>query len=269
MLRSIFVASYFFSMTPLLIAAQWAFARLRLPGRGTIAVVYYKALCRVLGLRVRVIGVPITEHPVLMVSNHQSWADILALGSITSVAFVSKREVRDWPIVGISAELLHTVFVDRTRRHQTGAAIADMVERLAARIPVVLFAEGTSSDGNRVLPFRSALIGALRDACAHADIGDRVMIQPVSICYTSVQGLPMGRQHRPVVAWYGDLDLTPHLKTFLERGAVDVVVTFGEPIPADGSSDRKNVTRMLEMTVRRLTAATLRSRAVPAAQPAE
>ncbi len=267
MLRSLAVAVYFFGVTPFMIAAQWVLARLRLPGGASMALAYYRGLVRLLGLRVHVVGTPMTEHPVLMVSNHQSWADIIVLGSITTVAFVSKREVRDWPIVGISAELQRTVFVDRSRRHQTGQAIADMVQRLAERFPVVLFPEGTSSDGNRVLPFRSALVGALRDACAHADVGDRVMIQPVSICYTTMQGLPMGRQHRPVVAWYGDLDLTPHLKTFLERGAIDVVVTFGEAIPADGSADRKSVTRTLEATVRRLTASTLRGRpvGVPAA----
>jgi len=269
MLCPFFVAAYFFTFTPLLISVQWLLDRFGLPGWGTIAVHYYKTLCWILGIRIQVVGKPMTEHPVLMVSNHQSWADILVLGSIAPVAFVAKREVRNWPLIGVTAELQRTVFVDRSRRHQTGAAIADMVNRLAARIPVVLFAEGTSSDGNRVLPFRSALVGALRDACAHAEVGDRVMIQPVSICYTRVQGLPMGRQHRPVVAWYGDLDLTPHLRHFIARGAIDVVLTFGEPTPADGKADRKNVTRHLEETVRRLTTSTLRGRPAVAPAPAE
>lgn len=268
MLRPLFVAAYFFTFTPLLISVQWLLDRVHLPGWGTIAVRYYKTLCWILGIRIHMVGAPMTEHPVLMVSNHQSWADILVLGSITPLAFVAKSEVRKWPLIGITAQLQRTVFVDRSRRHQTGAAIAAMVDRLARRIPVVLFAEGTSSDGNRVLPFRSALVGALRDACAHAEVGDRVMIQPVSIGYTRVQGLPMGRQHRTVVAWYGDLDLTPHLRAFISRGAIDVVVTFGEATPADARADRKSVTRTLEQTVRRLTTSTLRGRTAPAPVPA-
>ena len=102
---------------------------------------------------------------VLFVSNHVSWADILVIGSIAPVAFVAKREVASWPLVGITAKLQHTVFVDRARRHQTGDTVAEIVNRIGSGVSVVLFAEGTSSDGNRVLPFRSALLGAVRRSC--------------------------------------------------------------------------------------------------------
>ncbi len=133
------------------------------------------------------------------------------------------------------------MFVDRARRHQTGDAIAKIVERLASGTSVVLFAEGTSSDGNRVLPFRSALVGAVKEAGARAESG--ILIQPMSICYTGLHGMAMGRQHRPLVAWYGDLDFMPHIKALIERGAVDAVVSYGEPIAADGSADRKAMTK--------------------------
>ena len=112
----------------------------------------------------RVVGEPVRGRAVLFVSNHVSWADIVVIGSIAPVAFVAKREVADWPLVGITARMQRTVFVDRARRHQTGDAIGEIVERLAAGTSVVLFAEGTSSDGNRVLPFRSALVGAVKEA---------------------------------------------------------------------------------------------------------
>jgi 1-acyl-sn-glycerol-3-phosphate acyltransferase len=126
-------------------------------------------------------------------------------------------------------------------------------------VPVVLFAEGTSNDGNRVLPFRSALVGAVREASARAESG--ILIQPMSVCYTGQHGIPMGRQHRPLVAWYGDLDFMPHIKAFVTRAAVDAVVSFGDPITADGSTDRKALARTLEGAVRELTVATLRGRA--------
>jgi 1-acyl-sn-glycerol-3-phosphate acyltransferase len=259
MLRALGIAAFFFTMTPLLITAQWLLDRLGLPGWGVIAVKYYRILIRLMRIRVQVIGEPVLDRAVLFVSNHVSWADILVIGSLTPVAFVAKSEVEKWPLVGTAARLQRTVFVDRSRRQQTRDAIAGMVKRLASGVPVVLFAEGTSNDGNRVLPFRSALVGAVREASARAESG--ILIQPMSVCYTGLHGIPMGRQHRPLVAWYGDLDFMPHIKAFVTRAAVDAVVSFGEPIAADGSTDRKALARTLEGAVRDLTSATLRGRA--------
>ena len=261
MVRALFIAALFFTMTPLLIVAQWLLVKLGLPGWGVIAVNYYRALCSALRIRVRVVGEPVREHAVLFVSNHVSWADILAIGSIIPIAYVSKSEIAGWPLVGTAAKAQRTVFVDRSRRHQTGDAIAEIVKRLAGGTSVVLFAEGTSSDGNRVLPFRSALMGAVKEASARAESG--ILIQPMSICYTGLNGIPMGRQHRPTVAWYGDLDFMPHIKAFIERGAVDAVVSYGEPVAADGTADRKAMTRSLEGAVRKITSDTLRGRPRP------
>jgi len=159
------------------------------------------------------------------------------------------------------------VFVDRARRHKVGEANAEIAKRLAEGDPVVLFAEGTSSDGNRVLPFRSALVGAARDALVEAGHARHVLIQPLSIAYTGLQGFPMGRQHRPIAAWYGALDLMPHLKRIIVEGALDVVVTWGEPVAYDATTDRKAVTRSLEEAVRKMTVATLRGRASTRVEP--
>ena len=261
MLRPLLVALFFFTMTPLLIGAQWLLDKLGLPGWGTIAVRYYRTLCWVLGLRVRIVGEPVRDRAVLFVSNHNSWADILAIGSVMRIAFVAKIEVAKWPLVGTAARLQRTVFVDRSRRLQTDDSIAEMVQRLASGVSMVLFAEGTSNDGNRVLPFRSALIGAVREAAARAEGG--VLIQPMSICYTHLNGIPMGRQHRPLVAWYGDLDFMPHIKAFMARGAYDAVISYGEPIAADAATDRKVLAKQVEDAVRALTSATLLGRARP------
>src|SRR6185437_10330582 len=201
MARALFIGAFFFTMTPLLILIQWLLGKLGLPGWGFIATGYYRLLCSLLRIRVRVSGVPVRNRAVLFVSNHVSWADILVIGSIAPVAFVAKREVASWPLVGITAKLQRTVFVDRARRHQTGAAVSEIVKRLADGISVVLFAEGTSSDGNRVLPFRSALLGAVEETSTHVEAD--ILIQPMSISYTGLHGIPMGRQHRPLVAWYG------------------------------------------------------------------
>ncbi|HEY5378585.1 MAG TPA: lysophospholipid acyltransferase family protein [Pseudolabrys sp.] len=264
MVRALLIAAFFFTMTPLLISIQWLLGKLRLPGWGFIASNYYRVLCKILGIRVRVDGQPARDGAVLFVSNHVSWSDILAIGSVMPVAFVSKAEVGKWPLVGITARLQKTVFVDRARRQQTGDAITEIVKRLHDGIPVVLFAEGTSSDGNRVLPFRSALIGAVREAGARAQGG--VTVQPMSIGYTRVNGIPMGRLHRPLIAWYGDLDFMPHIRALLRAGPIDAVVSYGEPFTADGLSDRKALAKKLEDAVRRLNVAILHPAPVAAAR---
>lgn len=264
MLRGLLIAAFFFTMTPLLITVQWVLGKLNLPGWGWIAANYYRVLCSLLRIRINIVGAPVRDRAVLFVSNHVSWADILIIGSIVPVAFVAKREVANWPLVGITATLQRTVFVDRSRRHQTGDAVSQIVKRLNEGTSVVLFAEGTSSDGNRVLPFRSALLGSVEDAAAaHVEGADRIVIQPMSISYTGQQGMPMGRMQRPLVAWYGDLDFMPHIKAFVANGAVDAVVSYGQAVPADGALDRKAMTRKLHDDVRRLMAAALRGRPIP------
>ena len=119
MLRALFIGIFFFTMTPILISVQWLLDKLNLPGWGFIASNYYRVLCALLRIRVRVVGNPVRDRAVLFVSNHVSWVDIVVIGSIAPVAFVAKREVASWPLVGITAKMQRTVFVDRGRRHQS------------------------------------------------------------------------------------------------------------------------------------------------------
>jgi len=264
MIRALFIAVVFFTMTPLLISIQWLLGKLGLPGWGFICSNYYRVLCSLLRIRVRVNGAPVRDRAVLYVSNHVSWVDIVVIGSLAPVAFVAKSEVRKWPLVGITAEMQRTVFVDRHRRHQTADAVGEMVARLKGGTSVVLFAEGTSSDGNRVLPFRSALLGAVKHMAAHNEVAGDVLLQPMAISYVSSHGIPLGRQHRPLIAWYGDLDFMPHIKELIARGAVDAVVSYGEPVKVDAAADRKALTRQLEGSVRGMMAAALLKRPLPA-----
>ena len=149
------------------------------------------------------------------------------------------------------ARLNRTVFVERARRQ----AIGSVNEKIAARLhdgdPVVLFAEGTSSDGNRTLPFRSSLVGAAHLALAE-NTTRPLVVQPLAIAYARQGGVPLGRGQRPRVAWYGDMDLLSHLAGIVRRGALDAVVAWGEPVAVDAATDRKALTRDLEDTVRRM-----------------
>ena len=191
---------------------------------------WHRIMCRVIGLRVRVDGSLSRQRPLLLVANHVSWKDILVLGSLADVVFIAKSEVRGWPVLGWLARLQRTVFVQRDVRRTTGAQISDVSARLVSGEVVVLFAEGTTSDGNRVMPFNSSLFGAASAALPFAAKG-KVYIQPVSIAYTGIHGMPMGRYHRPVAGWPGDVALGPHLLRVIRGGALDVLslIHISEP----------------------------------------
>ena len=124
---------------------------------------------------------------------------------------------------------------------------------------MVLFAEGTSSDGVRVLPFRSALVGAVHHALGNSAQHTSIVVQPMSLAYVGFGGVPMGRALRERVAWYGDADLMPHLARVLATGAIDVTVSWGEAVAYDIRADRKAIAREAEKSVRRMTAAALRA----------
>jgi 1-acyl-sn-glycerol-3-phosphate acyltransferase len=249
-------------LTLALLPFQWLAVRWSWPMRRRIPTLYHGLICRILGIRIILTGRRTDQRPLLIVANHTSWLDISVITAVAPVVFVAKREVATWPVFGLLARLQRSVFVDRTRRHKTAEVNSEIAQRLAGGDPVVLFGEGTSSDGNRVLAFRTALIGSASDALAEAEHVKRVWIQPLSVAYTAMLGLPLGRQSRNRVAWYGGMALWPHLRRLVGCGAIDVAVSWGEPIPYEEFSDRKTAARRLEGEVRALTVAALRGRPV-------
>jgi 1-acyl-sn-glycerol-3-phosphate acyltransferase len=258
-MRLLIIAAAIALLTLTLLPFQWLAVRFALPARRRIPTFFHRMICAMVGVRVTVIGQRSRIRPLMIVSNHVSWLDISVLTSVAPVIFVAKHEVATWPLFGLLARLQRSVFVNRQQRQKTPDVNAEIARRLKEGDPVVVFGEGTSSDGNRVLPFRSALIGAASDALAQAEHLESVWIQPLSIAYTGMLGLPLGRQHRPLVAWYGDFDLIPHLAGLIRRGGIDVTVTWGDPVAFGGSSDRKVTARDLEAAVRRMTGFALRN----------
>lgn len=197
---------------------------LRRPWSRTLPAFYHRWCCRILGLRVRAVGAPTQARPALFASNHVSYADIAVLGSLIVGSFIAKAEVAGWPLFGWLAKLQRTVFVDR-RMRSTRLQRDALTERLVAGDALILFPEGTSGDGNRVLPFKSALFSAAEQIEATMPVA----VQPVSIAYTRLDGMPLGRLLRPFIAWYGSAELAPHLWVMLGLGAIEVVVEFHPP----------------------------------------
>ena len=204
---------------------------------------YHRMVCRILGIRLRIIGAPPKSGPLLIASNHVSWLDILVLSAVAPVSFIAKREVNGWPFFGTLARLQRTVFVDRDRRHATGNSRNEMRERFKAGDILVLFPEGTSSDGNGVLPFKSSFFGAAEYP--------GVLVQPVTLAYNGHRNLPMTRRQRPAYAWYGDMDLPPHLWGALSTGPLEVTVICHSPLSLSGELSRKHLAAHAEEVVRR------------------
>lgn len=217
---------------------------------GWLPVCFHRLLLSLFRVRIIVHGQPpASGRPTLVLSNHLSWLDIPVLGSLLPLSFIAKSEVAGWPIVGLFARLQRCIFIDRARKSHTASVNAEVAHRLALGDLIVLFPEGTTGDGNRLLPFRSALVGAARAALADPSL-KHIDLQPLAIAYVRRNGLPVTRRERPAIAWYGDMDLAPHVAAFVREGSIDAVVHWGEPIPFDAASDRKRATAEAEAAVR-------------------
>jgi len=218
-------------------------AMLALPGSGKarFARLYWSTICKLMGMKVRIIGEPASggTRPVVYASNHSSWLDVPVLGGNLLACFVSKDDVGQWPVVGQVARLGRTIFVSR-QRGTTGRERDDMRKRLAAGDDLILFPEGTSSDGTCVLPFHSSFFAAAKPSGSASDGALRTapscrpLVQPVSVVYDRLAGLPVGNARRAVFAWYGDMDLASHFWQLAQWRTMRASIVLHPPLdPAD------------------------------------
>lgn len=207
---------------PLLIVHLLSWAIARLFGREQMVVMsFLGSLGRLLGLRVRTEGVPV-RGAVLIVANHISWLDILALGGEVPCRFIAKSEIARWPLVGWLAALGKAVFVARDRRSAARAQADAVTTALQEPHPVVLFAEGGTGDGVTVTPFRASLFASAVEAGA--------AVQPVAIDYGP---------DRVRLAWPSGQSFGPEAKRLIDRhGKLPVTIRFLPPLDA-GTLDRK------------------------------
>lgn len=215
----------YLSWTFLLIPVQVVAVALNLGLARRLPRFYHRACRPLLGLDVVRYGDIAATRPILFVANHTSYLDITVLASLIDVSFVAKAEVADWPLFGLLAKLQRSVFIERrashSRRHRDQIA-----ERLDDGDALVIFPEGTTSDGNRVLPFKSALF-----AVAERTVdGAPLVVQPISIAYVRLDGMPLGREWRPYCAWYGAMEMPSHLWSVLGLGHITVEVQFHAPV---------------------------------------
>lgn len=232
-----------------------------LPGRAKVwfARVYWSVFCRCIGLSVRVVGAPLPGRgrPVVFAANHSSWLDIPVLGGRLQACFVAKGEIARWPGVSLVARLGRTVFVSRTRG-AIGRERDEMQQRLANGDSLLLFPEGTSSDGGRVMPFRSSFFSI-------TSVEPTPLVQPVSVVYDRLAGLPTNRCTRAVFAWYGGMDLASHFWGLAQNRGMRVTVLLHPPLDPLDFASRKDLSQAAWTTVADGAAAMRQNRWTPPA----
>jgi 1-acyl-sn-glycerol-3-phosphate acyltransferase len=193
-----------------------------------------------MGITYRRVGYPMRQAGAV-VANHTSWLDIFALNAAKRIYFVSKSEVAGWPGIGWLARATGTVFITRDRR-QVSLQIDVFKSRLAHGHKLLFFPEGTSTDGQQVLPFKTTLFAAFMDDALRDDLS----IQPVSVIYDA----PLSADPRHY-GWWGDMDFGTHLlATLAQSPQGGVTVVYHPPVKVSDFSNRKVLAETLESTVR-------------------
>ena len=248
-LRLAAVLGFMFPLTLLLMPVQFLAIKLKLRLAHKLPVFWHRLMTRMIGLKITSHGKITDKRPLMLVANHVSWCDILVLGSLGDVCFIAKNEVATTPFAGLLAQLQRSIFVVREEKRKSGEQAREVTQRLIDGDTIVLFAEGTTGDGNRLLEFKSSLFGAAQYALEAPEI-DQVYIQPVSIAYTRFHGIRMGRFQRARASWPGDIELAPHAAEFMRASAWDVDVCFSEPVVFDHTTRRRAIAKQVHAEVR-------------------
>lgn len=234
--RTLRLARAILALTALLaMAVLW----LCVPARSRLSRRIAKAAWRILlagfGIRIRCHGTPADPGNALIVANHISWTDIAVLGRLIDAGFVAKTEVAGWPLIGPLARRYGCLFVARESRVAAHRAAAEM-NAYRAESGLVLFAEGTTGEGDGVLPFHSGLFAA----------GARwPRVQPVTLAYARADGDVLSPRERRRVAWIGDDALLPHAMVLAASGGITVDVWFEESFAAQNRKQAAEESRRL------------------------
>lgn len=197
----------------------------------------YFLFYKVLGGKVKLSGTICPDKPTLFVANHVSFLDILVLGYILpNASFVSKSAVGKWPIVGTLAKMHGTIFVQRARSSVKGE-LNIIQKALKEKKRLILFPEGTSYDGTHIKPINSSFF--------HCQDISPVTIQPLTISYTHLHGIPMGRFGRWLYGWFGDIGLLPHIRHIVSNAPFSATILFHPSFQVEGLC-RKSIAKYCE-----------------------
>lgn len=200
----------------------------------------FTVICAIIDLRIKVDGEITSVRPLLLVSNHISYLDIIILGAKTPAVFTPKSDMSGWPVISTICRLLNCVFVERSN-DKIKEVSTKIYDALAVGEVVSLFPEGTTGDGRHVLPFKSSLF-SIAEKTINMEGGEQeLFIQPAVISYTSIGALPIDSTQWPDLAWYGDMILAPHVWKLLQLGRIDAKLTFLPAVTLSQMGGRKQL----------------------------
>jgi len=196
---------------------------------------WHRGVCALIGMKVTCYGKPSQNKRVLLAGNHVSYLDIPIIASCLDVTFVAKAEVADWPLFGFLAQIAQTAFIER-KPSKARKQKVKLKQRILSGERLMIFPEGTSSPGNKVLPYKSALFEMVMEN----DLRETCLVQPVTLAFCRTRHhQPLNNTERDYFAWYGDMTLAPHLWDVFCLGGVEVDVIFHAPALAADFKDRK------------------------------
>jgi len=216
----------------LLIPLQYIFVQFKLKNRIYIPIFFHRILLKILGIKVKLIGQNTSARPLILAGNHTSYLDIIILGSIMPICFIAKEDIKHWFLFGFLAKMQNTIFIKR-KNYKTLESLNSINKELANNSAVVLFPEGTTNTGKKVLNFKSSLFNLFEN-------NNTLRLQNFSLCYTHVNDMPIDNRTRPQISWYGDMNILSHLLNFLKISCVDATVVFHPILPLRGL-DRKSI----------------------------
>ena len=214
-----------------------------------LPVLFHKMLLWLLSIEVEIVGeTDQSKKSNLFISNHLSYLDISILGSKFPMRFVAKSEVESWPIFGFLAKKGRSIFIKRNKTDSINQK-NKILNILSSGEKIFIFPEGTTSDGNRVLEFKSSSFSSVEN--------QNFTIQPIVIVYSDLNGIPINRWLRPMIAWYGDMDLKPHLSKLVGLMSIKAKLIYLEPVNTQNFENRKDLSKHLEDRIKKVYSSAL------------
>ncbi len=216
----------------LLAPFQYAFVKLNIKYKIYIPLIFHRIILKVLGIKIKTVGARTSLRPLVLIGNHTSYLDIIVLGSIMPICFIAKEEIKGWFLFGFLAKMQNTIFIER-KNYKTLESLKSINKQLDPNSAIVLFPEGTTNTGKKILGFKSSLFNLFED-------NNILRLQNFSLCYTHVNTMPIDNRTRPQISWYGDMNIISHLSNILKFSCINATVVFNPILSIEGL-DRKSI----------------------------
>jgi len=213
--------------------------------------IWHRAVCFIFNIKVHVHGDISTDAQTLFVSNHISYLDIPAIGGLLNASFIAKSDVEGWPVFGFLSKLQRTIFIRRDR-----AAFQKARDKVQQRLhmghSLILFAEGTSTDGHDILPLKSGLFSLVEPDKDTAANTPPLRVQPMTVRIDTTNGVSLQNGgERDIYAWHGDMELAPHLWQLAKSRGAEISLFFHPPLDsAVIAKGRKEIAKTCHATMK-------------------